>query len=490
MATTIEMATASTSTSAFTSPTMAPAMIPVRLVTKSKQYAIPNAKYMVPSDWKRFQLSELINKVLEHSQPIPFDFVIEDQLLRTSVKAFIDSRGLSSETVLEIEYLESVLPPKYINSFQHDDWISHLDVSRTGTFLTACYDSNLRLFSSTDSSKPILTISGHDQPVLSTAWVPSFQQGQKQKSEYLASGGMDRVIRVWKLDLVKDDDQFVNPNSTPSAATTHVLALHKSPVSTIKASPQETNPGRLITGDWDGTIGLWDLASGESDKLVDFDQEELERAAAGDEVRVSKRRKKRDSIGARIIAKRPLQILTSHQAKISRAVFSHFDSHKAFSASHDHSVKRLDLETGAEDWCKVAGPEKCLLDMDECKGREGLLVTGCMDRTVCFWDVREASQNVSLTLHGHQGPVSSISSNPCNTHSLQILSGSYDGTCKIWDTRSIKESLYTITKPTAGSAQDQKKPKGKKILSVGWNAEGNLLGFGGEDCELSISSVN
>ncbi|EGG05904.1 uncharacterized protein MELLADRAFT_74936 [Melampsora larici-populina 98AG31] len=463
-------------------------MIPVRLVTKSKQYAIPNAKYMVPSDWKRFQLSELINKVLEHSQPIPFDFVIEDQLLRTSVKTFIDSRGLSTESILEIEYLESVLPPKYVNSFQHDDWISHLDVSRTGTFLTACYDANLRLFSSNDSSKPFLTIPGHDQPILSTTWIPNYHQaGQNQKSDYLASGGMDRVIRVWRLDSnPAHDDQILDLEGSQTATTTHVLALHKSPVSTIKASSHATQAGRLITGDWDGIIGLWDLGSQEHDKVVDFDQEELERAAAGEETRISKKRKKRDGTNTRMIAKQPIQVINVHQAKVARALFSHFDHNKAFSASHDHSVKRLDLETGVEDWCKVAGPEKCLLDIDECKGREGLLVTGGMDRTVCFWDVREESQNVSLTLYGHQAPVSSISSNPSNTHSLQILSGSFDGTCKIWDTRSIKESLYTIQKPNVGGEQKLK----KKILSVGWNSDGNLLGFGGEDCELSISSVN
>lgn len=260
------------------------------------------------------------------------------------------------------------------------------------TFLTACYDANLRLFSSTDSSKPILTITGHDQPVLSSTWIPNYRANQKKKLDYLASGGMDRVIRVWELSPEENDQQVINPTSSRRAATTHVLALHKSPVSTIKASSRASHSGRLITGDWDGMIGVWDLATEEGDRVVDFDQEELERAAAGEEIRANKRRKKRgpqDGSEARIISKQPIQVIAAHQTKISRAVFSHSDPQKAFSASHDHSVKRLDLETGVEDWCKISGPEKCLLDMDECKGREGLLVTGCMDRTVCFWDVRE-----------------------------------------------------------------------------------------------------
>jgi ribosome biogenesis protein YTM1 len=67
------------------------------------------------------------------AQPVPFDFVVNDQLLRTSVKNFIDSHGLSTESVLEIEYLESVLPPKFVQSLEHDDWISDLSISKQGS---------------------------------------------------------------------------------------------------------------------------------------------------------------------------------------------------------------------------------------------------------------------------------------------------------------------------------------------------------------------
>jgi WD40 repeat protein len=105
-----------------------------------------------------------------------------------------------------------------------------------------------------------------------------------------------------------------------------------------------------------------------------------------------------------------------------------------------------------------------------------------------------ATQNISLVLHGHTAPVSTVSSNPSRANSLQILSGSYDGTCKIWDTRSTKQSLYTISNPTQSAKQSISNPNQKlsnqKILAVGWNSDGNLLGSGGEDRKLSIHSVN
>lgn len=42
--------------------------IAVRLTTKDLSYAIPSTKFLVPSTWRRFHLSELINKVLENSK--------------------------------------------------------------------------------------------------------------------------------------------------------------------------------------------------------------------------------------------------------------------------------------------------------------------------------------------------------------------------------------------------------------------------------------
>ncbi|MBW0462431.1 hypothetical protein O181_002146 [Austropuccinia psidii MF-1] len=462
-------------------------MIAVRLVTRSVRYAIPNAKYMVPSDWKRFQLSELINKVLEHSQPVPFDFVIQNQLLRTTINNFIQAHGLSTENVIEIEYLESVLPPKFLKSFEHDDWVSDLKISENGMFLTASYDSNLRLFSSSNITKPILTISGHQQSILSTCWVPRLKQDSSELGS-IASAGMDRVIRIWKLSTT--DQDLLASDQNYSYETTHVLALHNSPVSTIEACQNPHHPGRLVSGDWTGTLAFWDLTSSQGDRKLDLEDVETTKASTNEHSHLTKRRKKNE-IGRSnqlVVSKEPQQVINAHQSKISGALFSKFDSSKVLTASHDHSVKRFDLETGVEEWSKIAGPEKCLLDIDECQGREGLLVTGCMDRTVCFWDCRETTQNISLVLHGHTGPVSSISSNPSSSNSLQILSGSYDGTCKIWDTRSVKQSLYTIKNPKDDN--ESLKREDLKVLTVGWNTEGNLLGFGGEDRNLAIHSVN
>ena len=90
-----------------------PTMIPIRLTSRADKHAIPESKFMVPSDWKRFQLSELINKVLENEQAIPFDFLVGDELLRSSLGGYTQSKGLTEVGVctLSVEHKGLYLPP-------------------------------------------------------------------------------------------------------------------------------------------------------------------------------------------------------------------------------------------------------------------------------------------------------------------------------------------------------------------------------------------
>lgn len=71
-------------------------MLPIRLTTRSANYAIPATTYSVPLDWKRLHLSELLNKVLGLDQRVPFDFLVDGQLLRASLGQTVESKGLSS----------------------------------------------------------------------------------------------------------------------------------------------------------------------------------------------------------------------------------------------------------------------------------------------------------------------------------------------------------------------------------------------------------
>lgn len=69
--------------SSSSTPTMS-SQQPVFLTTNT-QYPLPTQKYMIPTTWKRYQLSQLVNKALSLDKPVPFDFIVKGEILRTSL---------------------------------------------------------------------------------------------------------------------------------------------------------------------------------------------------------------------------------------------------------------------------------------------------------------------------------------------------------------------------------------------------------------------
>lgn len=57
---------------------------PVIFTTKTK-YPLPTRKFMVPTTWKRYHLSQLVNKALSLATTTPFDFLIRGEILKTSL---------------------------------------------------------------------------------------------------------------------------------------------------------------------------------------------------------------------------------------------------------------------------------------------------------------------------------------------------------------------------------------------------------------------
>lgn len=54
---------------------------------------------MIPLDWKRYQLSQLINKALSLAKPIPFDFLVRGSILRTTIGECRAENGITEVRV-------------------------------------------------------------------------------------------------------------------------------------------------------------------------------------------------------------------------------------------------------------------------------------------------------------------------------------------------------------------------------------------------------
>ena len=69
------------------------------LFTTKTHYLPPSQKSMILLDWKRYQLSQLINKVLSLPNSIPFDFLVRGAILRTTLGECRTENGISEVRV-------------------------------------------------------------------------------------------------------------------------------------------------------------------------------------------------------------------------------------------------------------------------------------------------------------------------------------------------------------------------------------------------------
>ena len=64
----------------------------------------------------------------EHRK-VDFDFLIDGEFLRLALGKHLEEKGISSETVVEIEYVEKQPAPEPVGSVLHDDWVSSVQAS-------------------------------------------------------------------------------------------------------------------------------------------------------------------------------------------------------------------------------------------------------------------------------------------------------------------------------------------------------------------------
>lgn len=390
--------------------------------------------------------------------------------------------------------MESVLPPKYLSSFEHEDWVSDVDMSVPGyvdttlttvlpdfhahsSFLTASYDSNIRIFGNT--GKDVQTLSAHTLPVLSACWLPSpLAEASTSGSRYVASGGMDRVVRVWDVPL--------SERESAEAVNTHALSLHTAPVSSVRSRVSSGKQRQLLSAGWDGLVGFWEFDTSDRSPGDDADGQD-----EADAPRFKKRRKGANGAaatsGEKVVKVRPTLVLPGHTGQISRAIFSNDASDSGPNSSSllahsfgldDHSIRTWDLAAGGSQ-VGLKQSDKAIMAGAQLAS-PNLLLSGNADRTVCLWDTRETERVISLTCTGHTASVAAVAAHP--TSQLLFASAGFDGYTKVWDARSPKQALFSVQRqkkqgPAPASAQN-------KVLCMAWN--GQLIASGGEDGKLEL----
>ncbi|KAK9125205.1 hypothetical protein Scep_014051 [Stephania cephalantha] len=384
---------------------------------------------------------EALSEVNSDWEPRPFDFLVDDELIRMSLEDFLLAKGISAEKILEIEYIKAVAPRKQEPPCLHDDWVSAISGANSSLIMTGSYDGFSRMWKTGGLCTHILE--GHTGAITSVCMVNP--KGLESSSSLcVATASKDRTLRLWKFD---SEVPIGHPAKVRAYKT---LKGHKSSVQSIAAHP---SGAMVCSGSWDSTINLW--RTNESD-------------ADGDLTSIKKRKVDNDTRESQSEGE-ALSSFVGHTQCVSSVVWKQEEA--IYSASWDHSIRRWDVGTGKDSFNLFCG--KALNCLDVGGESSALIAAGGSDSVLRIWDPRNP---------GSLAPVFQFSSHSswisaCKWHDqswFHLVSASYDGKVMLWDLRTA----WPVA--VIDSHKD-------KVMCVDW-WKGDSVISGGADAKLCISS--
>jgi ribosome biogenesis protein YTM1 len=235
---------------------------------------------------------------------------------------------------------------------------------------------------------------------------------------------------------------------------------------------------RILSASADHTIGLWTTKKGEA-------------PPAPETLLPTSNKRRKISTSKPLPQRGPLSILSGHTAQVSDVCFDAKDPTVAYSSSWDHAVKTWDLTTSAcVDTRTTAQSLFGICHLPDA----GLLATGTAARHITLIDPRASATTIAaMTLRGHTNAVVSLDRDPSSAY--QLVSGSHDGTCRVWDIRSVRqeagaervgESVYVIERESAKGRPKTIAGDGVKVFSVAWDREWGVVSAG-EDRRVQVN---
>ncbi|ANB11979.1 Ytm1p [Sugiyamaella lignohabitans] len=438
--------------------------VQIRLVTRDTELQVPDAPLYVPVSLKRYGLSEVVNQLLDQDTPIPFDFLIDGKLLRSSLDGYLIANGLSNETTITLEYARSILPPSFLASFAHQDWVSAVSISRnkaTQKIATGSYDGVVRLWNHSGSVTHQLV--GHNAAVKAVQWTDASR---------LVSGGSDRILYLWKFannnsneETHDNDDE--DDEDAASGKKGSIVAVLQGHTASVDDLAYNKSTKQIVSASADSTLKVWSS-----------NYKELPAAETLAKSSSTASQKRRRVAAASLTSSRTrgaLSTLTGHSAPVTGVVYHHTDNHVVYSVSQDHTVRTWD--TATESLVDTKTTSFPLLSIASLGPHTGLLACGSSARHITLIDPRTTTTTSQAQLIGHTNFVVSLAPSPDNHY--MFCSGSHDGTTRIWDVRAQK-SVYVISRESGESPT--------AVYGVDWDTTVGIASAG-QDKKLQINSA-
>ena len=208
-------------------------------------------------------------------------------------------------------------------------------------------------------------------------------------------------------------------------ATSRALMLipTASSVSSVSFSPDGAT---LASGAYDGTIRLWDVATGEPIATLQGHADAVSSVSfSPDGATVASGSWDSTVKLWNVVSREIITTLEGHADGVTSVSFSP-DGVTLASASWDGTVKLWDVATG-EPIATLQGHADAVFSASFSPDGATLASSGAWDGTVKLWDV--ASREIITTLEGHADGVTSVSFSP---DGVTLASASWDGTVKLW----------------------------------------------------------